>query len=474
MLRRLIGDWAAQPDAAWTSRLSEISDDGTPIEFSIAIGEHETDVRVLFEAQAASSDLEAHRLAALALHERLERDFGADLTRFRAVVDLFAPPGMQGPFAMWNSVVFSKDKPPSFKTYFNPQARGIGHAPALVDEAMERLGLPNAWSSIAAHQTRRGPWLDEIKYFALDLEPGDRARIKVYARHHDAAPEDLEAACSGQRAYIPGEAAAFANALGGEGPLSARATFTCSAFTEGHDDRPATTTLYIPVCAYGHDDAKVRDRIESYLASQSFDSSVYTRVLTAFAGRPLDAGVGMQSWLSAKRDPRGGARITVYLATEANRVYPPGSVPAADVSRSVYVSAGGAKAFLSRYCLASHPLLAELQRGSRSQVTRRDVDFLVAAARRAVGLSTPDVAASCPEVASIGHELGAALTPFADNASAVEALEACVAQLDDEAEATTSAFDEEPASPVLRAVHGALWTMLGWLQATRPAATKAA
>jgi hypothetical protein len=41
----------------------------------------------------------------------------------------------------------------------------------------------------------------------------------------------------------------------------------------------------------------------------------------------LESGVGMQSWVSYRRQ-LGKPRLTVYLSTESYRVYPPGSVPA--------------------------------------------------------------------------------------------------------------------------------------------------
>jgi hypothetical protein len=329
-VRHLISPWAAKGRAepSWWS--SEVSDDGTPIEFSVATSEEATDVRVLFEPQAAEPTLESYRLAGLAFNERLGVEFGANLERFRAVQDLFLPPGMSGPFAVWSSAVFSSaGGPPSFKAYFNAQAHGLENAPALVREGLERLGLQDAWRLLRETVFRRGPALDEIKYFALDLSGDPFARVKVYVRHHETTPEDLEVSATGAAPEsISGETIDFVRAIrGSDEPMRERACFTCSAFAGERTDRPASITVYVPACAYALDDATVRSRVVDYMTKKGIDPRLYTSVIDGYANRPLDGGVGMQSWIAFRRY-RGAVRLTVYLATEAQRVFAPGVVPA--------------------------------------------------------------------------------------------------------------------------------------------------
>jgi hypothetical protein len=325
-VRSLMVPWGARPTTPASKWVSEISDDNTPVEFSVALTDGRADVRVLFEAQADEPTLPAYRAAGLALHGRLEREFGATLDRFRRLQDLFVPEGMHGPFALWSAVVFSRGRRPSFKTYFNPQALGMDQTQALVQEALGRLGLHDAWPSLARSVLRRGR-LDELKYFALDLVPGSQARVKVYVRHHDATPDDLERACHAAKSYVPGEAVAFAHAMrGGEKPMAVRAPFTCSAFT-GSDGPPASTTVYVPVCAYAQDDAVVRKRVVDYLDSNGIGSRLYGSIVDGFANRPLESGVGMQAWIALRRND-GKTSIMAYLGTEAARVYAPGCVPA--------------------------------------------------------------------------------------------------------------------------------------------------
>jgi hypothetical protein len=335
--------------------LSEISDDNTPIEFSVTLSPEGAEVRVLFEPQGPEPTLASHREAALAMHERLERDYHADLSRFRRVLDLFLPPNMQGPFALWSAVVFSNRHPPAFKAYFNPQARGPGRAAELVSEALRRLDMPKAVRTLARSVARRDPHRDELKYFALDLSHDPRARVKVYVRHHDATPEDLELVATAAPGSNPGEALQFAKAMGGGAErFRARATFSCAAFVEGDAERPAAVTHYVPVCAYSENDAVVEERVGAYLSEHGLAADPYRSMLRAFANRPLDAGVGMQSWVAFRRY-QNVPRLTIYLGSEARKVHAPGSVPARTSSHMRFRSLPELLERLSRYDLAHHP-----------------------------------------------------------------------------------------------------------------------
>jgi len=320
---------------------------------------------VLFEPQSESQSLAGHRHSALKMHEELMLHYGADLGRFRLVQDLFTPPDTQGPFALWSAVVFAEGKAPSFKAYFNPQARGVGNAVALVEEGLRSLGLTRAWRHLAATLARRGPHRDELKYFALDLSASEQARVKVYVRHHEATPEDLEVAAAAAPGSTYGEAQEFARAMGGGARrFKERATFTCAAFVGGQDDRPSATTQYVPVCAYALDDLEVEQRVSSYLRTHGMDDAPYRRVLAAFANRPLDAGVGMQSWVAFRRY-KGVPRLTVYLGTETRCVFPPGVVPAGTRDHMSFESPAEVLSCVARYGLSEHPLVRGLSRLSK-------------------------------------------------------------------------------------------------------------
>lgn len=373
--------------------ISEIGDDHSPIEFSVAIVDGAPEVRVLLEVQGEAPTLASQCAAGVAFTERLEREFGACLTRFREVTELFLPEDIdrRSRFAVWHAACFSPGCAPRFKVYLNPQACGREHAQALVEEALIRLGFPHAWPVLGTTALRRGPLLDEIKYFSLDLANEPWARVKVYVHHHQATPEDLEVACSIARNYVPGEASAFARAVTGGAPcFLLRPPFTCPSFVSGApahgaegtnspggrggsagldaSDRPAETTLYIPICAYAQDDAVVRERISNALLSRSIDPALYRNILDTFANRPLADGVGMQSWVAMRRQ-RGRLRLTVYLSTESRQVYPPGAVPARAFDEHLFPSAEALMQALDNHGLAQHPFLQRLMRDPADTVS---------------------------------------------------------------------------------------------------------
>lgn len=378
--RDLVGPWSELAPSSWRS---EISDDHTPIELSVTLDEDDVALRVLFEVQATAPTLDAFRSAALAFHARLESEFGADLSNFRRVEDLFLPRVMHGAFAAWSSVVFARNEPPTFKTYLNPQAQGAAHASGLVEEALARVGLRHAWAHLSAAATRRGPHLDEIKYFALDLTGGPHARVKVYVHHHAASAADLDAACARSRGHSSEDVLAFVRTMrGGDEQMTARAPFTCHAFSG--EPGPATTTIYVPVCAYAATDAEVEGRAVSYLESRAIDPARYRRILGAAARRSLDAGVGLQSWIALRR--RGArARLTIYLATEARRVHPPGSVPAPSADRLGFESPDAVLARVWELAIDEHPFVRRLLRDPRGAAVWSLVHALREALSRPIG-----------------------------------------------------------------------------------------
>ena len=95
-LRDLLSAWCEAPQGDGAKWVSEISDDNTPVEFSVAIDGSHAEVRVLFESQGAEPTVPAYRAAGLALNEYLEREFGADLERLRIVQDSLSPRGHAG------------------------------------------------------------------------------------------------------------------------------------------------------------------------------------------------------------------------------------------------------------------------------------------------------------------------------------------------------------------------------------------
>ncbi len=320
--RTMFANWGEAPigGSAWRS---QISDDGTPWELSVTHAEGTTRTRLLVEAQGAeptwSSTVEAGlRLTAALL------PYGAGVGRFERVRELMLPRDGGGTFGLWHAVDFV-DGPPLFKVYLNPQVRGLHHASAVVEEAFTALGMRESFASVL-EASHRGDDVDEIRYFSVDLDDSAAARVKVYFAHERATADELERVFALASDYVPGRARSLCETIGGgPGPFEDLPISTCLAFVAGRA-RPTSVTAHFPVRAYVRDDARARERITTWLRGQGIESSDYHAAVDAIAHRPLDAGVGLQSYVSTKSGPRGGC--TIYLGSEALAVARPREIEA--------------------------------------------------------------------------------------------------------------------------------------------------
>jgi DMATS type aromatic prenyltransferase len=310
--------------------LSDITDDHTPFELSLALEGERPEVRFLIESQSSSTTLRSSWEDGLALNARLHQEFGVPLERFELVKDLFEPTDRAVRFSLWHAFVLKPGGRPEIKVYLNPAAQGAEFASGVIKEALERLGFSKAWRFLCEVGMRRGI-KDQILYFSLDLSKEQASRVKIYIAHKDATAEDLEAVMSHAKEYVPGEAQAFCERLqGGKGRLQgARSTLTCLAFTSDDDERPYSVTLHFPLRCYANDDQDSMRRLRSVVEPRSYE--VLERAVQALARRPLEAGLGLVQWASM-RWQRGHLRTTFYLATEAYgtvapRVVEPAVVP---------------------------------------------------------------------------------------------------------------------------------------------------
>jgi DMATS type aromatic prenyltransferase len=294
---------------------SGISDDTTPIEFSIAFdASGERSVRVLGETvSTCPADC---FLTAVGGHLPFVSD------RFEQVQDLFLPAQRHGEFALWYSLIFRPRSAPLLKVYFNPQVSGPARAPELVSEGLRRLGIGHAYDKVVAHAvTRQGR--DRFSFFALDLSRSPRARVKLYVSHEEAETADVERAAS----LVPGidvmQIREFCAILGGgKGPFGRRPLMSSYSFVEGDTDRPSHYSLYLPIRDYVPDDEVARARLLAVMAQYNMDGTQLDRALAAVTSRPLRDGVGLIAHVSLRLGVVGSG-ITVYLSSEAFGVTPP-------------------------------------------------------------------------------------------------------------------------------------------------------
>jgi len=307
VFRRLAGTWGAGSTDEPPRWPSDVTDDHTPFEFSVAIDGAASEVRFLIEVQGVVPSMDANWEAARSMTFHLAEEFGADIERLSAIESLFEPTARCPRFGMWHAVCVRPGSAPHFKIYLNPQARGKAEAWSVVADAMTRLGFRAALSHLPLADEKTEPC-----YFSLDLSARAQARIKVYFAHHDATSAQVEEAISQARGYAAGRASDFCTQMAGfDGPFTRRPVLTCQSFVEG-SATPSSATVHFPVRSYVHDDRVVEERVLAYIHRGG--ASTYGRALKAFARRPLAERGGMQTYVSLRVE---GQRLTVYLAPEA-------------------------------------------------------------------------------------------------------------------------------------------------------------
>lgn len=320
IFRAMTTSWGDKKVGDVSGWMSDVSDDGAPFEFSIALDPDKVELRVLIEAQGSEPTLQSNWQAGLELNQQLAKQFNVSLDRFEQIADLFSPTNSAAKFSMWHAVCFYPDKEPAFKLYLNPQSQSPSRAAAIVEESMVRLGFTHAWPTLAETAAQRGPDKDEFVYFSLDLAAHSHARVKVYLRHHDATPTELESALSAARNYVPGDAIEFCQAMAaGQSSFSAKPVITAFSWVEGDNITPSSSTLYLPISNYAADDRVVCDRLDLYFIQHGLPVSIYQSTIQASASRPLEAGIGMHSYFSIRREQQQ-RRVNIYINPEINKV----------------------------------------------------------------------------------------------------------------------------------------------------------
>lgn len=414
LFSELLSPWGTSPVPPLPRWPSDIGDDSSPFELSLALGGVEPELRILVEAQGSTPTVQATWEAGCALSERLEHRYGADLTQLRKVEDLFRPRGDEPVFSIWHAVCLFRSRAPLWKVYLNPQVHGRARAGAVVEEALVRLGQPRAWPVLSGVAGHRGPDFDELKYFALDLSPAPDARIKVYFRHHDVTAAALERSFGAVPDYAPGQVTEFCRAmLESDGPFTSKPVGSCFSFVGGDAEAPTNATLHLPVARYVADDAVVHRRVSGYLQAHGMPVRDYAEPIAAFANRRLEDGVGMHSYASWRCE-RGKPRVTLYLAPELFRVEPPVQGAAPHVPARSLPPAEEIVRDYERNSMAEHPLFQRLQ---REPVDLRRLWLLLANARvgivqgfarrlASVTARVPDERLRCLLAKQLNDELG--------------------------------------------------------------------
>jgi len=326
VLTLLLGSLGDRPLAAPPLWASHVSDDLTPVEFSIALDEDGSPaLRMLVEPIADGSGVRANNRVALRVLDELAERFGLSLDQFREIWGLFVPDEPCGRFGIWYSVIFRRNAAPDFKVYFNPAALGEEHAPALVSEALSRLGFENAYDLVSDRAAGRDG-LDRLTFFALDLHTRPQSRVKVYVSHHDVGLPVVERAAAGVPGIPLTRVRDFYSAIAGADDrlLTGLPALSSYSFLTANPSAPNNYSLYMPIRDLVSDDRSALDRVLRLMDGHGMDPTLLHRALDAVTSRPLDDGVGLLAYVSLRLGPAQSG-VTVYLSSEAYAVMPPRS-----------------------------------------------------------------------------------------------------------------------------------------------------
>jgi DMATS type aromatic prenyltransferase len=303
--------WAQRPAGGAPTWPSDITDDGTPFELSVAFAPRRPELRLLLEPQQLPATPQSSFQAGLEVNERLARTYAADLTRFDLIAPLFAPEAdRHARFSLWHAIVMTGCQP-LVKVYLNPEVHGRSRAIHLVHDALQRLGLANAWNCLATLLT--GP--TRVPYLSLDLAPGKDARVKVYLAHPGRPAATIDAMASAARNHRRGDFVRWVQAMGVRDDRPAeRPTLTCFSFTDSRAE--PEVTLHLPVRCHAANDAAAL-AVGQLLAPDC--ARTLEAAVRAVAARPLEARTGLITYYSLRRSGES-VRLTAYLAPEAYAV----------------------------------------------------------------------------------------------------------------------------------------------------------
>lgn len=312
---------------------SFLSDDHTPVEFSLALlPDADPTLRVLLEPGCGADSLEENGRTGLRIVREMARRWGFDTRRLDQLEDLFFPPDPQGPLALWCALELVPGGIPRIKVYLNPAASGQERSADTVREALRRLGHRQAFTAL--------PEGDRHLFFALDLGDWEEPRVKVYLAHHDLSATEaagLSRIPEGGRSAGPRQSeikrffhmaaghdpAADGADRGGDPRLGLRPVQSCHAFTETATGRPSGFTLYIPVRDYAPHDGEALERAVSVLGEYGVDPAPLVRSLSAVTARRPQDGVGLIAYLGLAHQQGRPPRVTAYISSEAYAVKPP-------------------------------------------------------------------------------------------------------------------------------------------------------
>ncbi|MBN8610604.1 MAG: iron-containing redox enzyme family protein [Deltaproteobacteria bacterium] len=307
--------WEAGYDPAWPS---DITDDGSPFELSLAFEGGDPTLRLLWEPQAriSAADVapaESSWEVGTNVMKRLEAR-GAQLDGYRRIEHLYRPlTSIPVRFSMWHACTLDASGPRDFKVYLNPQVVGVDGAMLLVARTMAELGLDSSFETVREALSEKS----RPTYVSLDLGARESSRVKLYFAHPGESSKDVIAQLDASGALLEGVTPWVQRLAGGPTESLSRPLQTCLAFRPGAE-RPEAS-LYVPLRAcVAHDDEAI-DRLDGLLSPA--ERALARDAARAVTGRELTDGRGIVTYAGLRATARG-PRVVVYLSPQLYAVQP--------------------------------------------------------------------------------------------------------------------------------------------------------
>ncbi|MFF1868550.1 tryptophan dimethylallyltransferase family protein [Kitasatospora herbaricolor] len=321
VLTTALGPVALRPLSLPAPSRSFLSDDHTPVEFSLAFEAGQApSLRVLLEPGGGVGGLARSGRSGLRAVRALARRWNFSTDPLDELEDLFFPLSPQGPLALWCALELRPGGVPRVKVYLNPAASGAERVSATVREALRRLGHPQAFTTL--------PESDRILFLALDLGDWDVPRVKVYTAHNNLSAAAAGGLSRKEDGPDPTEIEAFFRAAAGlengqDTVLDRRPGLACHAFTESATGLPTGFTFHVPVRDYVRHDGEALERASALLRHYGADPAQLLDSVAAVTSRRPEDGTGLIAYLALAHQAGRPPRVTVYISSEAYRVRPP-------------------------------------------------------------------------------------------------------------------------------------------------------
>jgi hypothetical protein len=288
-------------------RWSGLTDDSTPMEFSVVFGQRHRQLRLLFEPQGDPQSAVEYWRAGQRLTRYLARRWHASIDAAREIAPLFRPVAKGVLLAGGHAFEPVSRGAPKCKVYFNAMAAGTENTDRVVGAGLARLGYDRTWRRLRRGLTPS----DRIELLALDLTP--RGRVKLYVRPIGAPLPHLQSlnglAAKADSGLI---ARAWRVIHPGRVPERSRPTFMTYHLTDPGAARPERATFSIPLFPGIRSDLDASRRVVSLFNELEIDPAPYLACLGAMADKPLSREQGIHSYVAVQTADRERA-IVVYF-----------------------------------------------------------------------------------------------------------------------------------------------------------------